>query len=392
MALRRVGKESQAAREFKRILTDDPLNLPVLRELSLLEKEGENIYTSKLERMLSDDQQYILDLANFYLDAGLPQDSLSILEAAAKGWEYPMVFYLSAYLHQLLGNMEASFHWRDHAQKVRPDRVFPNRLWEIIALNHALDQNPQDDHAKYYLGNFLYAHQRFEEAIKLWEDALGGLANFDVIYRNLGLAYWQQKEDPVRATEFFEKALTLHPNNQDLYIHLDYLYQQQGQDEKRATLLNKIRALDPIREDLRKRSLAILVDLGRYEEALRTLTEEEFVPLEMDQSFHWIYVKALLQRAEAHLKADRIEEAIADYQKALEFPQNHGVGKPMTTENAEILYHLGCAFELLGKYGQAIRAWQEAAREHHAFGGGLYTFVQMSIDKLGRYSELGFSG
>ena len=54
--------------------------------------------------------------------------------------------------------------------------VFPSRLWEVIALNQALEQDPQDDKAKYYLGNFLYAHQRFAEAIQLWEQALAGLA------------------------------------------------------------------------------------------------------------------------------------------------------------------------------------------------------------------------
>jgi tetratricopeptide (TPR) repeat protein len=208
----------------------------------------------------------------------------------------------------------------------------------------------------------------------------------------LGLAYWHQQDDPVRAIEEFEKTLSLNPDNQDLYLHLDDLYRQMGWGEKRVELLNAMMSLDPIREDLRKRTLTMMVDLGNYEGALKILTEEEFVPLEMDQSFHDVFVRAILQRGEAHLKEGRVEEAIEDYKRALEFPQNLGVGRPITMSNAEIHYRLGCAYEQLGKYQHAIHSWREAAKEHHNFGDELFSYVQESLDKLGRYSELGFHG
>jgi lipopolysaccharide biosynthesis regulator YciM len=47
---------------------------------------------------------------------------------------------------------------------------------------------------------------------------------------------------------------------------------------------------------------------------------------------------------------------------------------------------------LIGDYHQAVATWQEAAREHHAFGDELFPYLQKSLDKLGRYSELGFEG
>ena len=392
IAHRRAGQGKGAKRELTRVVEQDPLNLVALNELAWLAGEEENAYSSKLDRLLADDLGYYLDLASFYLDAGLLKNSLSILEKAIGTWEYPMLYYLMAYVSQLLGDDESAHESRKRAQTTSPDKVFPSRLWEIISLQNALDQNAQDDKAKYYLGNFYYAHQRFEEAILLWEAARESLDTFDVIHRNLGLAYWQQKDDPKGAMQLFEKALTLNPNNQDLYIHLDDLYKQQDLSDKRAGLLEAMRGLDPIREDLRKRILAIMVDLGQYKQALVILTSEKFVPLEMDQSFHWLYVNALIQSAESQLMAGRIEGAIADYQKALDFPENQGVGRPTTMANAEILYLLGNAYELLGKYHHAIKAWQEAASEHHTFGDVLFPFVQKSLDKLGRYSELGFDG
>jgi tetratricopeptide (TPR) repeat protein len=392
MALRRAGENAQATKELQKLLAKDPINLVALQELSSIEAETQNDASSKLKRLLDDDRQYILDLAGYYLDCGLSSDTLSVLETWEEGWENAMVFYLAAYVCHLLGEEKDAAGWMQKAQASDLDKVFPGRLWEVNALNYALDQNPKDNQAKYFLANFLYAHQRFDEAIELWEDALKGLGDFDVLQRNLGLAYWQQREDLPGATKSFEQALSLNPNNQDLYIHLDDLYKIQGQDDKRTKLLSAIENLDPLREDVRKRSVVMRVDLGRYEEALKILTEEKFVPLEMDQSFHLLYVRTLLQSGEASLEAGDIEEAITSFHRALEFPENHGVGQPTTMGNAEIYYRLGCAFELLGEFQHAIQAWQEAAKEHHAFEDALYEFVQMSLDKLGRYSELGFHG
>jgi tetratricopeptide (TPR) repeat protein len=389
IALHRGGKDAEAQQIFGEILDQDPLNLLILNELTMLDTSSEKTYQLKLQRLLADDQQYVLDLACFYLDVGLTQDSINILETATEKWDYPILFYLSAYLH---GEDDDSSILRRQARETEPDMVFPSRLWEIIALQEALAKDPQDNKAKYYLGNFYYAHQRYEEAIQLWEAAHDGLESFDVIYRNLGLAYWQQKDDHIRATEFFEKALELNPENQDLYLHLDDLYSLQGDEAKRGKLLAEMESLDPIREDLRKRKLAMMVDIGLHEEALKIITSEKFVPLEMDQSFHLVYVRALLKIAETHLETGHVEQAIAVYLNALEFPQNQGVGKPTTMGNVEILYRLGCAYELIGDYRQAVRAWREAASEHHAMGDELFPYLQMSLDKLGRYSELGFAG
>lgn len=73
----------------------------------------------------------------------------------------------------------------------------------------------------------------------------------------------------------------------------------------------------------------------------------------------------------------------------LEYPENHGVGAPTTRAQAHIYYHLGLAYEKLGKYPKAIKAWREAASEHHPHGKERFTYVQRALDKFSRYSELG---
>lgn len=390
VALRRAGQEAQAQGQLTALLMEDPLCHPALRELGLsLGPEGAS-YLATLRRLLDDDQQYFLDLACFYLEAGLLQDALAVLEEAAQEWDYPMVHYLAGEVCHRLGRTAEAEAWVERGNQASPDLVFPSRLEEMLVLESVLAAQPHNAKVKYSLGNFYYAHQRFDEAIRLWEEAAEeGLGTFDVLHRNLGLAYWERRGDLARATASLERALTCNPQNQDLYLHLDDLYKAQGLRAQREALLEKMRALREPRDDVHKRRVMILVDLGRYEEAIRMLTEERFVPSEMDQSFRLAYVGAYLQRAQAHEEAGRLEEAIADYRRALEYPENVGVGRPVLTSDAEILYRLGCACERLGRFAEAIAAWKKAAREHHPHGSALFPFVQMALDKLNRYSELG---
>jgi len=388
IALRKAGRED-ARRELAEVLRNDPLNHVAQREMAILagHKEG-LVYSSKLERLLGDDHQYILDLACFYLHAGLLDDAYSILEEAAKGWEYPMVCYLMGELHQRAGREEA-FEWFERGASAGPGLVFPSRLEEVRALQKVIEENPEDYKAKYYLGNFFYAHERYEEAISLWEEAAPHLSSFDIIHRNLGLAYWQRRGDLEGAISMFERALEINPDNQDLYLDLDALYVARGLTGKRHSLLEKMRRVKDPKDSLHKRIVSMLVGLGRYEEAIEMLVRETFVSSEMDQSFRLVYVRAYLGRAKGHLEAGRLDEAIADYKKALEYPLNVGSGRPVSTSDAEIFYLLGCACEKAGRFDEAIQAWQEAACEYHPHGTDLFQFVQQSLDKLNRYRKIG---
>jgi tetratricopeptide (TPR) repeat protein len=387
IALRRAGKQADAEQEVLQVLEVTPLNHPALRELSF-GQDGQ-AYQEKLVRMLSEDHQSILDLATFYMQVGLWAEALQLLEDVAKSWDYAMLYYLAGLAMLRLGLAKEAALWFERGAQASPEFVFPSRLEEVQALQAALQENAQDSNAQYFLGNFLYAHGRYEEGKQLWEQALQGLAALDVLHRNLGLAYWQRENDLGKATGEFELALKLNPLNYDLYLLLDDVYKTQGEVEQRLDLLERIKSLTEPREDLRKRKVAMMVDLGQVEAALELMTGEVFIPLEMDQSFHDLYVRAWLMKADAHLQTGQVQEAIHDYQQALLYPENLGVGAPTTQAQAEIYYRIGCAYEKLGLYRQALDAWQQAAREHHPHGHSLYEYVQKSLDKLCRYSELG---
>ena len=390
ISLRRAGETDAARAILRTVLSADPLCLPALREASLVDPAASVSMQQTLERLLADDRQYHLDLACFYLDHGLYHDALGLLGEAGRVWPHPMCGYLAGFVAAAVGDEEQARRWCEAADQAGPDLVFPSRLWEVVALQHHVQRVSPHAKAKYYLGIFYYAHQRFADAAGLWEDARDQLAGFDVLFRNLSLYAWNVKQDRTVATGLLQQALRLNPGNQDLYLILDSLYCEQNLGEERLELLAAMRRLDPPRENVRKRMLSMMVDLGMHEEVLRILATEVFVPLEMDQSFHRVYVKALLLRAETHLKADRLEDAAQDYRLALDYPKNHGVGRPTASQSAEVLYRLGCVYESLGRFTEAFGAWQLAGREPHAFGEELHPFVQLALDKLGRYNELGF--
>ena len=63
------------------------------------------------------------------------------------------------------------------------DYCFPARLEDIAILQTAIEVNPKDARAPYYLGNLFYDRRRHEEAIYLWERsaALDGIVRRQLI-------------------------------------------------------------------------------------------------------------------------------------------------------------------------------------------------------------------
>lgn len=389
VALRQVDQFNKAAYYLEKVLVADPLiHLANYEWIKVNSVQGSKLQT-EFDRLLEDDHQYHIDLACNYLDLGLFGDAKNVLEKAWTKKQNVMIAYLLAFLNLKMEDQQKYSEWLTNASSVSLDFGFPSRLEEIIALKTIHENEGGDDRIKYLLGNFYYAHERFDEAISVWEEALQSLNNYDVILRNLGMAYWEQDEGYEKAIKYFEKALQINPENQDLYLHLDDLYAKLDFNNKQEDLLKKIDAIPDIREDVRKRKIKIMIDLGYFEQALEILTQENFMPLEMDQSFHDQYVKALMMRVEKNIAQDHINEAIEDYKLMLKYPENLGVGEPTKRTHAQIYYLLGCAYEKVGNHKEAIDTWYKCASEHHHSDSELFKYIQMALDKINRYSELG---
>ena len=110
-----------------------------------------------------------------------------------------MVHYTLGWLEEKRGNVAAAFKQFKRAASLSPDYCFPSRLEEIAVLEAAMRANPKDARAPYYLGNLFYDRRRHREAMKLWERSAKRDGHFAIVWRNLGIGYFNILERPARA-------------------------------------------------------------------------------------------------------------------------------------------------------------------------------------------------
>jgi tetratricopeptide (TPR) repeat protein len=95
---------------------------------------------------------------------------------------------------------------RERARHADPAYVFPRRLEELVLLSKAVQADPGDAHAPYYLGNLLYDRRRYSEAIQMWERSVALEPSFATPWRNLGIGYFNVLQDSVRALQAFSQS------------------------------------------------------------------------------------------------------------------------------------------------------------------------------------------
>ena len=72
--------------------------------------------------------------------------------------------------------------------------------------------NPRDARAPYYLGNLLYDRRRHAEAIQLWETSAQNLIrDFSIVWRNLGIGYFNISNNPAKARAAYDRAFRANP-------------------------------------------------------------------------------------------------------------------------------------------------------------------------------------
>ena len=112
---------------------------------------------------------------------------------------------------------------------------------------------------------------RFEAIIKplLAKDSLKG--------RDLSLVQkiaeqYQSSNQPAKRREFLEKLVAADPKNRDLAFNLAQLYDRPQDLPKKIALLQPLLEADTNKPDYRRVFAETLIDLGRTEEALASLT------------------------------------------------------------------------------------------------------------------------
>ncbi len=395
--LRRLKRFDEAAQLASETLAFDPLDFRADYELYLAKRaagsrrEARKVMNSINVKSRGEVQTY-LETAVDYGNCALWDEAIGSLRllADSKGKEecrHAMVYYYLGYFYEKKGNAEKASEYYRTAGKMPPDYCFPFRLETIDVLNCAMNNNPSDALAPYYLGNLLYDNQP-EKAIKQWEKSRVLDETIATVHRNLGFAYARIENNVTKAIASLEKAVACDRRDPRVYYELDLLYEAGGvSPQKRLTLLEKNHKTIIKRDDALSREIALCVLLQQYDRAIELLAGRHFHTWEGGGRIHNVYVDANLLRGRKKLKDKRYQEALRDFEAALEYPENLEVGRPKRDRRAcQTHFLIGTAYEALGDTQKAREYFEKSAsiegrRSEYSYYKGL------ALKKLGREDE-----
>jgi tetratricopeptide (TPR) repeat protein len=362
--LRHTGKSEEALATANAILRIDPLDLRAQAERTLTGKAKDA--ASVLLRTCAAFPATALEAAADYLNAGLWQDGTALLTqvvnaAPDKARVSPLAYYYLGYFAQQLNQPQKAGDYYQLAAKAPTDYVFPFQTEMITVLEQAMQANPADSRAPYYLGNLLYNWQP-DRAVALWERSAAMGADFPVVYRNLALIYTRQGNPRDKMLATLEKAASF-GGSAMVFNDLDRLYEENGvAPEKRLALLENHQSVIN-RDDVIAREINLAILAGKTDLAIRLIRSRFFRAWEGGGRFTMghSWINAQLVRGAQHFAAKQFKEALADYQAALQMPSNlqESAGN-VSGRKGEIAYWIGAAYEALGDRDKARQSWRDA--------------------------------
>jgi tetratricopeptide (TPR) repeat protein len=267
-----------------------------------------------------------------------------------------------------------------------PDYCFPARLEEIEILESAICANPKDARAPYFLGNLFYDRRRHNEAIQLWEKSAKLDGSFSVVWRNLGIGYFNIRKQPAKARAAYDKAFKANPADARLLFERDQLWKRLG--EKPATRLRELErfpALVAQRDDLTVEYCALLNQSGQHVEAIQLLAKRNFQPWEGGEGGPLgQHVRTQLAFGREALAHHDYPCAVSHFEEALTAPPNLGEAKHLLANQSDIHYWLGCALEASQEKQKAKQHWRMAAN----FKGDFQEMSVRAFSEMTFYSAL----
>lgn len=364
--LRKLGRTDEADLLARESLSLDKFNNGVLYERFLLDHSVEKTeMLKKLKYQLRGNVQTYIEYSLDYALAGMFDEAAGLLECGIENVElvYPIVYYLLGWYAFQKGDKEEAKRYYRMAEHMPPDFCFPNRLEELLALQCAMEFNPEGSKAPYYLGNFWYANRQHPEAVECWEKSSNLGTNYPTVLRNLALASYNKLKDADKALQLMEKAFSLDTSDARILMELDQLYKKLGRGyTERLTLLEKYPLALDYRDDLYLEAVTLHNYLGNHERALDMLMKRKFHPWEGGEGkVTGQYLFAHIEIAKKALAAQEFEKALSHLLATEAYPHNLGEGKLFGAKENDIHYWIGCAYECLGKEPEAIRFWEKAA-------------------------------
>jgi tetratricopeptide (TPR) repeat protein len=343
-----------------------------------------------------------IEFALDYAWAGLYHEAVELIslgiDVQNPGDIYPMALYYKAWFEMKAAKYLQSAKTLKSAALVSPDYCFPNQPESVVLLDWAVRENPSDDKALHYLGNFWYAFKNYFAAISCWEKSVALNGSFPTSHRNLALACFNKLHDHERAAELLEKAFSLDTTDARIFMELDQLYKRLNKKpEMRLANLRKYPELVNDRDDLYLELVSLHNIAGEHEKAFELIMSRQFHPWEGGEGkVTNQYIFSLVEMAKKVIQQKQFIRAIELLQKARKYPENLGEGKLYGAKENELFYWLGEAYLGLGDTENATAVWKEATVGLNEVSAAMFyndqqpdiTFYQgLALRKLGMENE-----
>ena len=367
IALHAEGNTAGAAARIKQRIAEDPTDL-VPRALAALGSDAALARFVKETRATVGENEFeLLETALTFADLGLTKEAARLLSAVSDDPVLteelsPLPLYYLAYFASLGGDRQAADSYLDRAAGTWRDFVFPSRTQAVDVLRYAISRRPKDAHAHLQLGNLLANLGRVDEALGHWQEAARLKPSLSMAFRNLGVHQANVEANLSAAEDSYRKAISARPNDQTLYRDLAEILLAA---DKRAEAIKLLETM-PVENTRRAEIIVMLAqaysDENRFDDTLDLLESTPYFVNWEGQTITWdLFNRSHVARGRQLLDNGNAEAALAEFEVALTYPDNLGVGRPYKPQEAAAHYWRGMALKAQGNIDQAKEAWDQGA-------------------------------
>ncbi len=364
IAFLQLGRLREARATALGTIQRSPLDTLARYVLARLKEPGSEKVLSEL---ISRDPECSLELAFSLSELGMNNEALDVVEQGDV-LHSPIAWYAMNYLRAREGLSPSSSNLKVI------ESVFPSRLEEVPILEHAVQSRPKDTTARLLLGDLCFSVRQYGKGREFWKESVAIDPSNPIPLRSLGMAAWKLDGDSVEAERYLRRALSVAPRDgivaRDLASVIQTQVRADSEPSEKKALLAKARdvLLGVLPHNMHRADLVEMVArlhnrLDEPEKTAALLDSIRVTSWEGAQGLHDEFRAAHLALGKRHFEAGRFAEAVSEFRRSLEYPENLGIGRRDGTREADLYYWFGMALSKVGKHDEARAAWKTAASE-----------------------------
>ncbi|MCX6223150.1 MAG: tetratricopeptide repeat protein [Bacteroidia bacterium] len=325
------------------------------------------VFTAVIREFAGEYDFEILETSIAFSELGLYSEAAWILENACisgvdDAKQNFLIQYHLAYLNSLSGKKDKSDTYLAKAAANYQDFIMASRPESMDVLEFAVNANQKDALARYQLGNLLGNFGRLDEAADYWTQAVQLNPAMSIPWRNLGLYHWVIGDDHAKSENCFQNAIKARPYDQTLYRDLARVLVDNGRRPEAISQLENMSFNGMKRSDIIQDLAQDYLDEQRYDECYNLLISTPYFVNWEGSTITWdLFNQAHTGKGTDLFNQKKYNEALIQFEMALTFPENLGVGHSVRTEEACAWFWKGKTLLAMGKSKEAMAAWQNGS-------------------------------